>query len=58
MSHLDRQWIEIFRAGDYEAKGKWTVPDLDQLAESYDPACPSSRVAGSRTRQSKLEHQT
>jgi len=38
MSDLDRQWIEVFRAGDYGSKGNWTAADLDQLAQSYDPA--------------------
>ena len=32
MSALDRQWIEVFRAGDYGSKGKWTEAELDQLA--------------------------
>jgi hypothetical protein len=35
---LNGQWIEIFRAGDYGDKGKFTAADLDQMVTSYDPA--------------------
>lgn len=38
MSKLTDQWIELFRAGDYGAKGKFTVQDLDRIAASYDPS--------------------
>lgn len=47
-SALDRQWIEVFRAGDYGSKGKWTVASLDQLAESYDPAKHAAPCLGAR----------
>ena len=30
-------WIEIFRAGDYGAKGSYTTTDLDRLVASYNP---------------------
>lgn len=29
-------WIEIFRAGDYGGKGKFTTDDLDRVANAYD----------------------
>ena len=29
--------VEIFRAGDYGAKGAWSEDDLDRIAEDYDP---------------------
>jgi hypothetical protein len=38
MSLLNGKWVEIFRVGDYGAKGKYTEADLDQLAADYDPA--------------------
>jgi hypothetical protein len=31
-------WIEIFRAGDYGAKGKYNEADIDRLVANYDPA--------------------
>jgi hypothetical protein len=30
-------WVEIFRAGDYGAKGKFTPADLDRIVSNYDP---------------------
>jgi hypothetical protein len=30
------QWIEVFRAGDYGAKDKFTTQDLDQMVANYD----------------------
>ena len=30
--------MEVFRAGDYGAKGVWTEGDLDAIAQDYDPA--------------------
>ena len=36
-SALDNSWIEIFRAGDYGERGRWTEAQLDQLAADYDP---------------------
>ena len=38
MSQLANKWIDIFRAGDYGAKGKFTAADLSQVAADYDPA--------------------
>jgi hypothetical protein len=35
---LETQPIEIFRAGNYGAKGNYTVADLDRIIASYDPA--------------------
>jgi hypothetical protein len=35
---LNGQWIEVFRAGDYGAKGKFTAADLDKIVANYDPA--------------------
>lgn len=32
------KWMEIFRAGDYGAKGKYTAADLDTMVANYDPA--------------------
>ncbi|MBI1353267.1 MAG: hypothetical protein GC160_02895 [Acidobacteria bacterium] len=29
-------WIEVFRAGDYGAKGEWTADDVARIAASYD----------------------
>ena len=36
-SSLENAWIEIFRAGDYGERGRWTEAQLDQLAADYDP---------------------
>jgi hypothetical protein len=30
-------WVEVFRTGDYGAKGSYTEADLDRIAASYDP---------------------
>lgn len=30
--------LEVFRAGDYGAKGCWSEEDLDRIAADYDPA--------------------
>ena len=30
-------WIEIFRTGDYGAKGRYSEADLDQIVRSYQP---------------------
>lgn len=35
MSNIE---LEVFRAGDYGAKGSWPEAALDQLAADYDPA--------------------
>ncbi len=34
---LENGWIEVFRAGDYGERGRWTQAQLDQLAADYDP---------------------
>lgn len=31
-------WVEIFRAGDYGAKGNFSANDLDRVIQNYDPA--------------------
>ncbi len=31
-------WVEIFRAGDYGAKGNFSADDLDRVIQNYDPA--------------------
>ena len=31
-------WMEIFRAGNYGEKGNYSEADIQQLADSYDPA--------------------
>jgi hypothetical protein len=31
-------WIEVFRSGNYGAKGSYTDADLDRMASNYDPA--------------------
>ena len=38
--HADfgNQWIEIFRAGDYGSKGKYTPEDLDRVVQNYNPS--------------------
>ncbi|MBZ5597452.1 MAG: hypothetical protein LAN83_03945 [Acidobacteriia bacterium] len=33
-----RDWIEIFRSGDYGEKGRYTPADLDVLVNNYNPA--------------------
>lgn len=38
MGMMDGQWMEIFRAGDYGDKGKYTPADLDRMVAAYDPA--------------------
>ncbi len=35
---LNGQWVEIFRAGDYGAKGAYTEADIDKMIANYDPA--------------------
>lgn len=37
-------WIEIFRAGDYGPKGRYSEADLDRIASSYDPALHEAPV--------------
>ena len=41
---LEREFLEVFRAGNYGDKGHWTVADLDRIAESYDPAIHAAPV--------------
>lgn len=36
--------LEVFRAGDYGAKGNWSEEDLDRIAADYDPACHEAPV--------------
>lgn len=36
--------LEIFRAGDYGPKGRWSEADLDRLAADYDPALHEAPV--------------
>ncbi len=31
------QWIDLFKAGDYGDKGKFSVEDLNHIANGYDP---------------------
>jgi hypothetical protein len=38
MSLLEGQWIDVFRAGDYDEKGSYTPADLDVVVGNYDPA--------------------
>jgi hypothetical protein len=38
MSRFTEQWLEIFRAGDYGDKGRYSERDLATLAEEYDGA--------------------
>jgi hypothetical protein len=38
MSKLEKQWIEVFRTGDYGDKGKYDTSYLDTLVANYDPA--------------------
>jgi hypothetical protein len=33
----EEPWVEIFRAGDYGAKGQYSQADLEGLARDYDP---------------------
>jgi hypothetical protein len=35
---LASQWLELFRAGDYGGKGKFTDSDLDQVVDNFNPA--------------------
>jgi hypothetical protein len=37
MSKLEKQWIEVFRTGDYGDKGKYDTSYLDTLVANYDP---------------------
>jgi hypothetical protein len=39
VSKLVNQWLDLFRAGDYSAKGKgtFTEKDLQQIVDNYDP---------------------
>lgn len=37
MSTLNGQWIEVFAAGNYGARGKFTTADLDEVVRTYDP---------------------
>ena len=36
MATLNGSWIEVFRAGDYGDRGRWTAQDLDRLVAAYD----------------------
>jgi hypothetical protein len=36
-SSLEGIWLEIFRAGDYGERGRWSADDLDRLAAGYNP---------------------
>src|SRR5690606_32066987 len=36
--------LEIFRAGDYGPRGRWSEADLDRLAAGYDPALHEAPV--------------
>jgi hypothetical protein len=38
MADFNNEWIEIFRVGDYGAKGKYTAADLDQMVRNFQPA--------------------
>jgi hypothetical protein len=38
MNKLNGPWIEVFRAGDYGAKGSFGPADLDKIIANYDPA--------------------
>lgn len=35
---LNGLWVDLFRAGDYGDKGKFTADDLNHIANNYDPA--------------------
>ena len=37
MSMFDNQWIELFRAGDYGAKGTYSEADIDSMIANYHP---------------------
>lgn len=37
MSKLANQWIELFRAGDFGDKGKFTAADVQKIVDSYKP---------------------
>lgn len=43
-SALENAWIEIFRAGDYADRGRWSERDLDQIAASYNPRLHAAPV--------------
>jgi hypothetical protein len=34
---LNGQWIEIFRAGEYGQKGRFTEADINRIVANYDP---------------------
>src|SRR3990167_3822956 len=36
MADFDNQWFEIFRAGDYGDKGKYTAAELDQMVSNFE----------------------
>lgn len=37
MGDFSNQWIEIFRAGDYGAKGNWTAEDVKRVTANFEP---------------------
>jgi hypothetical protein len=41
---LEGSWIEVFRAGEYGERGKWTAEDLDRLAAAYDPRTQAAPI--------------
>ncbi len=41
---MHRLEVEVFRAGDYGAKGRWGEEDLDRIAGDYDPALHEAPV--------------
>jgi hypothetical protein len=45
VSKLENQWVEIFRAGDYAAQGKFTEADLDQIVRNYQASNPEFEEA-------------
>ncbi len=38
MGDFDNQWVEVFRAGDYGAKGNWPVEKLRKVVANLNPA--------------------
>ncbi len=38
MSTLNGQWLDVFRAGDYGEKGRYSVADLASMCANYNPS--------------------
>lgn len=43
MGNFNSQWVEIFKAGDYGDKGKWTTEKIDQVVANLEATNPQGK---------------